>query len=195
MKKYLFIYAVVATVVIVFGGKYLLSERERLECNNRALMTDVNTFRTAAGESAAEVQVLRLRVGEYEELRAADAAKIRDMGVKIRRLESAARSVTATTVEVKVLVRDTIIVRDTISRVDTVRLFRWRDSWVSVEGEIYRDSVSCDVRSIDTLQQIVYRVPRKFLFFRFGTKAIKQQIISTNPHTEVRYTEYIKVEK
>ena len=124
-----------------------------------------------------------------EELRFEDAAKIRDMGLKIRRLESAAKSITTTTVEVRVPVVDSVVV------LDTVRLFCWRDSWVTVEGKIAQDSVECKVHSVDTLKQIVYRVPRKFLFFRFGTKAIKQHIVSSNPHTEVVYTEYIKIGK
>ena len=195
MKKYLFIYALITTAIIVFGSRYLLSENSRLEANNRTLMADIDIFRTDAERATAAVQVLRLKVGEYEELRAADAAKIREMGVKIRRLQSAATSVTKSEVEVKALLRDTIIVRDTVHRVDTLRLFRWSDSWVTVDGVIDSDSVHCSVKSVDTLHQMVYRIPRKFLFFRFGTKALRQQIVTSNPHNKIVYTEYIKIEK
>lgn len=189
MKKYLIIYAVVATAVIVFGAKFMARQTARLRNNNVALSQSVEYYRTETERAAASAQVLRLKVGEYEELRAADAAKIRDMGLKIRRLESTAKSITTTTVEVRVPVVDSVVV------LDTVRLFCWRDSWVTVEGKIAQDSVECKVHSVDTLKQIVYRVPRKFLFFRFGTKAIKQHIVSSNPHTEVVYTEYIKIGK
>lgn len=191
MRKYLAIYAIVATAVIVVGAKYLLKENARLENNNYALIESVKTYRTKADESAASVQVLRLKVGEYEELRAADAERIRKLKIKLKRLESASKSVTKTTVDITVPLCDTVILRDTLRLHDTVRLFRWRDSWVTVDGVIDNDSVSCSVSSVDTLHQIIHRIPRRFLFFRYGTKAIRQEIVSSNPHTEVVYSEVV----
>lgn len=191
MRKYLAIYAIVATAVIVVGAKYLLKENARLENNNYALIESVKTYRTKADESAASVQVLRLKVGEYEELRAADAERIRNLKIKLKRLESASKSVTKTAVDITVPLRDTVILRDTLRLHDTVRLFRWRDSWVTVDGVIDKDSVSCSVSSVDTLHQIIHRIPRRFLFFRYGTKAIRQEIVSSNPHTEVVYSEVV----
>lgn len=191
MRKYLAIYAIVATAVIVVGAKYLLKENARLENNNSALLQSVKTYRTRADENAASVQVLRLKIGEYEELRAADAERIRKLGIKLKRLESASKSVTKTAVNISAPLRDTVILRDTLRLHDTVRLFRWRDSWVTVDGVIDNDSVSCSVTSIDTLHQIIHRIPRRFLFFRYGTKAIRQEIVSSNPHTEVVYSEVV----
>lgn len=191
MRKYLAIYAIVATAVIVVGAKYLLKENARLENNNYALIESVKTYRTKADESAASVQVLRLKVGEYEELRAADAERIRKLKIKLKRLESASKSVTKTAVDITVPLRDTVILRDTLRLHDTVRLFRWRDSWVTVDGVIDNHSVSCSVSSVDTLHQIIHRIPRRFLFFRYGTKAIRQEIVSSNPHTEVVYSEVV----
>ncbi|MBQ7309966.1 MAG: hypothetical protein IJW88_10490 [Alistipes sp.] len=191
MRKYLAIYAIVATAVIVVGAKYLLKENARLENNNSALLQSVKTYRTKADENAASVQVLRLKIGEYEELRAADAERIRKLGIKLKRLESASKSVTKTAVNISAPLRDTVILRDTLRLHDTVRLFRWRDSWVTVDGVIDNDSVSCSVTSVDTLHQIIHRIPRRFLFFRYGTKAIRQEIVSSNPHTEVVYSEVV----
>lgn len=191
MRKYLVFYAIVATAVIVVGANYLLKENARLENNNSALLQSVKTYRTKADENAASVQVLRLKIGEYEELRAADAERIRKLGIKLKRLESASKSVTKTAVNISAPLRDTVILRDTLRLHDTVRLFRWRDSWVTVDGVIDNDSVSCSVTSVDTLHQIIHRIPRRFLFFRYGTKAIRQEIVSSNPHTEVVYSEVV----
>ncbi len=191
MRKYLIIYSIVATAVIVVGAKYLLKENARLENNNYALTQSVKTYRTKADESSASVQVLRLKVGEYEQLRAADAERIRNFKIKLKRLESTSKSVTKTAVNITAPLRDTVILRDTLRLHDTVRLFRWRDSWVTVDGVIDNDSVSCSVSSVDTLHQIIHRIPRRFLFFRYGTKAIRQEIVSSNPHTEVVYSEVV----
>ena len=195
MRKYLFIYALVTTAIIVVGGRYFLGENARLENNNSALMQSVKTYRTRAEESAASVQVLRLKIGEYESLRAADAERIRKLGVKLKRLQSAAKSVTTTAVNITAPVRDTVILRDTLHLYDTVRLFRWQDNWVTIDGVIDSDSVACTLRSVDTLHQVVYRVPRRFWFIKFGTKALRQHIVSSNPHSEIVYTEYVKIEK
>ena len=195
MKKYLFIYAVLTTAVIFIGGKYLISEQRRLQNNNYSLLQRVEYYRTSADESAASVQALRLKVGEYEELLAADAEKIRAMGVKLRRLESVAKSVVATDVAIKAPLRDTVFIRDTLRQIDTLRLFRWNDSWVTVDGVISADSVECRVQSVDTLRQIVHRIPRRFLFIKYGTKALRQEIISSNPHSKIVFTEYIKIER
>ena len=78
---------------------------------------------------------------------------------------------------------------------DTLRHFRWQDPWVRVEGIIRRDSVQCRICSVDTLRQIVHRIPHRFLFIRWGTKALRQEIVSQNPHTRIVYTEYIRIER
>lgn len=193
MKKYLFLYAVCTTALLIGTYGRNRSEIARLVQNQAALTQDLVHYRTQLGEEAASAQALRLRCAEFEKLRTNDAERIRRLGIRLRRVEAAARSVTATTVEVRVPVHDTILVRDTLR--DTVRLFRWHDAWVTVEGILKADSVRCHVASVDTLRQIVHRVPRRFLFFRWGTKALRQEIVSANPHTRIVYSEYIRLER
>ena len=89
--------------------------------------------------------------------------------------------------------RDSIIVRDTLR--DTVRIFLGGDVWSRVAGVIRGDSLRYSVQSIDTLFQVVHRVPRRFLFFRYGTKAIRQEIVSSNPHTRLVYSEYVELSR
>lgn len=84
---------------------------------------------------------------------------------------------------------------DTLPVRDTARVFRWRDTWVSVEGRIGRDSAACRIRSVDTLRQAVHRIPRRFLFTAGALKALRQEIVSTNPHTRIVYAEYVKIER
>ena len=55
--------------------------------------------------------------------------------------------------------------------------------------------MTCRIESVDTLRQIVHRVPRRFLFIRFGTKAVRQEIVSSNPHTRIVYAEYVRFVK
>lgn len=172
MKKYLFLYAVAVTALLVCGYGRYRRENRRLTQNQHALAAGIERYRTRLGQEAASVQALRLRCAEFEELRAADAAEIRRLGIKLRRLEAAARTATATKVEIRTPVRDTVVVRlsDTLVVRDTLRLFRWRDAWVRVEGAVTADSVLCRVESADTLRQVVHRIPRRFLFIRWARK-------------------------
>lgn len=135
-----------------------------------------------------------------------DAERIRQLGIRLRRVEAAATLATATEIDVQVPLHDTIARRDFAAvcdsgrlaaavRFDTVRSFRWRDPWVTVEGRIRGDSADCRVESVDTLRQVVHRVPRRFLFIRFGTKAVRQEIVSSNPHTRIVYAEYVRFAK
>lgn len=197
MKKYLLLYAVVVTALLIGVYRRYHTENRRLAQNQTALTAGIAHYRTKAGAEAASVQALRLRCGEFESLRAADAEEIRRLGIRIRRLEAAAKAVTETKAEVRMPLRDTVVVRghDSLPMRDTLRVFRWRDPWVSIEGRIGRDSVACRIRSVDTLRQVVHRIPRRFLFIRWGTKALRQEIVSTNPHTRIIHAEYVKIER
>ena len=195
MKRFLLIALIIAGGLLWVQSARLRSEkreRRRLESNQTALMSDVEIYRTKAGKAAASNMVLNLRVSELERLRAADAESIRDLGIKLKRVESTAKTATATVVELRAKLRDTAVGAVII---DSMRTFRWRDPWVTVEGLIERDSVACRVESIDTLRQVVHRVPRRFLFIRWGTKAIRQEVMSSNPHTRIVYTDYIELKK
>ena len=172
---------------------YLHDEKQRLELNQQALLTDVELYRTAAGESAASVGALTLEIGELREARSRDAEQIRDLGIRLRRAESYARSVTQSEYITQTVLRDSIIIRDTIR--DTVRIFLSGDTWSRVEGVIRGDSIGIAVHSIDTLFQVVHRVPRRFLCFRYGTKGIRQEIVSSNPHTQLVYSEYVELKR
>ena len=144
MKKYLFAYAVLATALLFFTCRHYRAENRRLVENQTALAADVTRYRTRLGAEAASVQALRLRCGEFETLRAADAEQIRRLGIRLRRLEAAAKAVAVTDAEIRTPLRDTVVVRihDTLPVRDTVRMFRWRDPWISVEGRIGRDSAA-----------------------------------------------------
>ena len=204
MKKYLILYAVLVTAALIFALRHYRSENQRLTQNQEALAADLTHYRTRAGEEAASAQVLRLRCAEFERLRAEDAAEIRRLGIRLRRLEATARLASTTQTRFQAPLKDTIAVRrDTPGildptgspQFDTLKTFRWHDPWIRIEGCIDRDSVRCRVSSVDTLRQVIHRIPRRFLFIRWGTKALRQEIVSSNPHTRIVYAEYIRIER
>lgn len=196
------------------------AERRRMQSNNEVLTDSVEFYRTESGRSAASRQVFELRASELERYNAQLAATVRELRIKARRLEAAAMTATRTEVQITAPLepagpqpsawekygagvrRAADSVKAALDRkfsglpsVPEAKVFRWSDRHVSVDGIIRADSVNCQVVSIDTLQQVVHRVPRRFLFIRWGTKAVRQEVVSSNPHTNIIYTEYIELKK
>lgn len=196
MKRYLILGVLLLAAALglaLRNNARLRADRSRLEDNQRALIDAAAYYETQAGTSAASVERLTLTVAEVKAQRDDLAKTCRELRVKVRRLEAASTTATQTEIEAHAPLRDTIvIVKNEPIRTQT---FRWADSWITVDGLLRRDSVVCRIRSIDTLRQIVHRVPRKFLFIRWGTKAIRQEIASSNPHTKIVYSEYIEMKR
>ena len=182
--------AIVATVVCSLIIVHLHDENQRLRRNQHSLLSDITLYQTKAGESAASVEVLELELHELREHRAKDAEHIKELGIKLRRAESYAKSVAQMQREASIPLRDSVVERDSIKIFNTTL-----DCHTRLRGRVSTDSLYVDISQRDTIYQVVHRVPRKFLFFRFGTKAIHQDVWSSNPNTEIVYTEYIELSK
>lgn len=196
MKKFLLIYAVGATLLLIAGTVAIcctIKKNQRLRNNFETLTTETKFYKTRLGESAASTLALQLELDEFRKLHAQDVERIKALKLKLRRVESIATTAAESEVAVSAPLRDTIIIRESI--IDTLSHFAWSDKWVSIEGLINGEKVDCNIHSIDTIRQIIHRVPRRFLFIPYGTKAIRQEVVSSNPHTHIVYAEYIELPK
>ena len=197
MTKYLLIAIGILAIAFLWGGlEYERGEASRLMENQAALLDEVKFYQTERGKSAASVQALTLSKNELEKNFEEKCQLVEELGLKVKRLQSMSHTGTSSHIDVHTETRDSLIyeVRDSIVYVDTLKLFAWSDPpWVSVRGAIHDGNVDLDVQSRDTLVQIVHRVPKRFLFFRYGTKAIRQEVVSKNPHTRIVYSEYIEL--
>lgn len=193
--KKILICALITTVLAIAVLSYALhkesAEKSRYKANQTALLADVEYYRTESGKNAASVQKLTLSYDELKKNYADVCRTAEELDLKVKRLQSVSNTATRTEVEVRTVVKDSIVYRE--GRIDSLLAFRWADTWVEVSGEIERDSVSLDICSTDTLMQFVHRVPHKFLFFKWGCKAIRQEIVSKNPHTKIIYTDYLEL--
>ena len=195
MKKFLLIYAMGATLLLIICALMLHhsnKETKRLRNNTEALMSEVKFYKTKMDESAASVLALDLKLKEYKELYARDVERIKSLQVRPRRVESVAKVATQCEIEAAAPLSSTDTIRE-VGVSDSLPTFHWNDKWVTIEGAIRNDSLLCKINSVDTIHQVVHRVPRRFLFIRYGTKAIRQEIVSSNPHTHIVYTEYIEL--
>lgn len=193
MKKIL-LYVNVALILTVSVLSYWLNnvreEKKRLADNQEALLSDVDYYKTESGKNAASVLKLELSKSELEN-HCQDLIKtIDDLNIKIGRIQSASTTVTKTEVEIQTVVRDSIVYRDLPVN---LKVIKWRDPWVTLNGVLDGETFSAKIESVDTLSQVVHRIPKKFLFIKWGTKAIRQEVVSSNPHSKIVYTEYIEL--
>jgi hypothetical protein len=201
MKKYLIIICLVLATLSAWLSHSLVKNRaecKRLQSNQEALMKSVELYETQAGESAASVNRLQLNYDDLERHYNNVCLEAKNLGIKVKRLQSVAQTGTHTDIKIQTEVKDSIIYayKENLVYIDTVKWFSWHDPpWVDITGVIDSGRVNLNVQSVDTLLQIVHRVPKRFLFFRWGTKAIKQEIISKNPHAKIIYSDYIELKK
>ena len=195
MRRYAVIVVLIlclCAVVMYFRG--VVKENLRLERNQVALLSDsLSHYRTKTGELVSSVEQLEMTIGELRRHRSELVGQLKSMKIRLREVQSLTTTILENRVEVFVPIRDTIYL-DT-GKVVKAQSFHWSDTWTSIQGVIQDDSVRVKYHSRDTLLQVVRVVPKRFLFFRWGVKEIRQDVKVSNPNTVVTFSEFIKITK
>lgn len=177
-----------------------VKEKERLKENQDALLSEIKFYRTTDSLSAASVQRITLSKGELREHRR-DLLNIFDnLDIKVIRVKTASTTRIKSSSKIRTPIRDSIRILDPIpyttkKRIDTLRCINYADKWLTISGCQENDEFIGMIESRNTIDQIVHRVPRKFLFFKWGTKAIRQEVVSRNPNSIIIFTEYLELKK
>lgn len=204
MKKFFIISFVVLLAAVGTLASWLAIEKtecKRLAANQEALMNECAEYQSESERNAMNTLELQLTYDELNEHYQDIVAKAEDLNLKVKRLQSVSDAGTNTEVKIQTVLRDSIIYRDRIltdtlyKYIDTIKAFNWSDPWILCNGSIYNDSIKMNIASTDTITQFVHRIPKKWWFFRWGTKAIQQDIVCSNPHTRLTYTKYIELKK
>lgn len=176
--------------VFVLGRLYKRSKEEnrRLRANQGVLFSETVFYRTKDSLSVADVERLTLTNREFSRYCGELKQKIRKLNLRIKDLQSVSRTATVSNHPVAVIVKDSILPQQR----DTLKCIDFHDPYLTFTGCIEKQEFRGLIRTRDTLIQTVYRIPRKFLFIRWGTKAIRQKIISCNPYSQIVCDEYIE---
>lgn len=193
MKKYIVI-AVVILLGVITGLSYLLKQEKievgRLAGNQRSLLEDVTFYRTKDSLSAASVERLQLTNREFERYCGDLKSQVEQLGIKVKRLQSVASTGTETRYQVDVQLKESVVVRDSLV---TLKCIELHNPYLDLSGCIEADRFVGNIVSRDTLIQAVHRVPHQFWFIKWGCKAIRQEVVSKNPYTQITYSEYIEL--
>lgn len=189
-------------VIIVFGAFVVLTlfirsyrkQREELSImteNYSTLIQRAEYYQTKDSLSAAGVNRLILRERELKEYNQELSNTIRSLNIKLIRVQSASRTSVESTYNIRAPTVDTIVISD--RRIDSASVIRYSDEYIRVSGIVANGVFSGNIKTYDTIVQVVHRIPHKWWFFRWGTKSIRQEVVSKNPHSEIKFTEYIEL--
>ncbi len=195
MSKYLLVAVLLLSGIVYIQYRrnvHLANERDRYQANNTALLSEVRRMRIDSTTLAVDTKGLRLTVEEYKRFRAQDAETIKKLGVKIKNLEAAAKHQLEVEGPIDAVVKDTVFIRD------TVPLLRQKVEMITphiqLTGMIEDSRLKGQIRVPVTLNQAIW-VEYKGWWFWKRVKAIHQSISSDNPYVDIKYTEYIQMQK
>ena len=201
--KVIFLVLIPLALVVTFKECHdLRGEADRTKENQDILLHNgmVEIGRTQSGRPRASVSAITLKTSDLK--RNPDsllAVNRKELKIKNSRIMAAATTSTTTKVDVKAAIQ--AVPHDTCSLLsgpyrppDVSQTVSWSDPWITLRGEIEGDSIQMHIESRDTLQMIVHRVPKKFLFFRYGTKGVRMEVVGQNPHSQLSYPKIIMLE-
>ena len=201
MKKYLIGLIIILGLTIWGSGMVIHSmrkENKRLDNNQDVLMSDVHRYQTKDSLNVVAVNALTLRNNELRNHKDSLVSLAEELGIKVRRLQSITNLGATANYIVKTEVKDSLIyvvndgvkiIRDTLKCIDLI------EPYLKLQGCIVNDTFQGLIEDFVPLTQFVERIPKKFLFIKYGTKGIRQQITSKNKHVSFDYLEYIELKK
>ena len=189
MKKWLF--AIIAVLILAVSSLIKRNQTIQSECSRQSgniatLMGDIKRYKVRDSLNALSVSALNLTVNELKEFRANDARLIKELEIENKHLEA--------------------LMKAGIHSSETIYADRWHplpdrpdclevnSKWSHVIACFKDSTVYYNIR--DSLAAVVHRIPkRKFLWWSWGTKGYKLELVNFNPNTKIDYNEFIKVSK
>lgn len=191
MKKSIIIGLIILTMLVsisVLWNMYSTEkeERERQQSNVEILNSDIKRYKVRDSLNIASVEALNYTVDELKKYRADDLRLINDLKIKNKNLESLTKVTTYTT--------DTIYKDHWHPAANNPNCLEYSDKWATITACFKDSTVAYSLR--DSLDIAVSRVPKhKFLWWRWGTKGYKINVVNFNSRSSVEYVEYILVRK
>ena len=175
------------SLVIGIGGFLCWENRENRvlrkeirELSVRLAQADekMDTFCIHDSIPVTKIQVVEVDKTDYKK-QLADKETIKELGLRVKQLESENRTLLAT--------RDTVVLSPLGDSV-----YGYRDKWVTFRYLMKEGVLDYSVR--DSLTTYVAReYKHRFLWFKWGTKGYNVLIVSHNPKSRVEYSKYIKI--
>ena len=197
------------TIVVIVFGLFTLSapffklrryekKIERLEANEKVLLSSCETYKVSDSLSAAKVNELQLSLKQAQAYNAEYLNTINKLKLDKKGLQTIIASSAETNRKLTAKLADSIRIDTVIRDTTHIKHFAFRDTWTTASGIIWPDSIHLNMQSRDSLLATIFVERKKFLFIKlpiklFGFKQKGLTIVSKNPHTSINHVDFITV--
>ncbi len=191
-KKILYVIIVLAIVIMARGTNYALRKqyekdisglKEQLAHAQQYVPMEKDTVYLPG--DTVEVSTSPVIMAELKTLRKQhliDERIIKDLGLKLKQLDAVQTTVTET--------KDTA----RAEYCHNLKIYSYDDRWSHLEFSLSDSTFYYNIR--DSLATVVYHeYKHRFLWWRWGVKGYKVKVVNFNPHSTIRYNQYVKPEK
>ena len=171
---------------------FLFFENSILKKENKVLQTNVTTLLTGAEQykvndslNAATIANLELSISEYRRYKAEDKKLLERLKIDNKRLKGIIKTQTESFYEQTTLLRDSVkmlLSPDSVEIPVNIKTARFADQWHSLNVTIQGDSLNYKLRTKESLLITNHVVPKRFLFFKFGCREVRTEVVSKNPY-------------
>ena len=164
----------------------------KLREENISLQTNVNTLIEGAEQykvndslKAATIANLELSISEYRRYKAEDKKLLESLKIDNKRLKGIISTQTESFYKQTTLLRDSVkmlLTPDSIEVPVKIKVASFSDTWHSLNINIQGDSLNYRLRTKESLLITNHVVPKRFLFFKFGCREVRTEVVSKNPY-------------
>ena len=178
--KTIVIYAFAIMVVIGVISKLVdtvkkqKAEIQRLDRNIDAMNEAEVEYISKLGDAAVKRKALELSAKELKKQNADLYNEVKALDVRLKDALSVSKVVTKTVIK-EVVRTDTV---------NGVVVAEYRDPWNTIRSEQRGDSTELSYQGNDTIVGVISIRKKRFLFFRWGVKAVDYDISNKNPKTK-----------
>ena len=192
MRKAFGIVVAILIVMVTLLSYQLDKERknvDRLSDNQTSLIEDVEYYRTEDSLSVGSVHKLTLTLEEYQRLDKSKSDTIKDLGYKLSRVNSEQEIKTESNHKIKVPIKN-----HTLPNNLTAPCFNYSSPFLDVTGCVIDSILHAEIKMRADLQIIAHRVPKQWWFIKWGTKAVKVDVISKDKNCTITHNRYIELQ-
>ena len=182
-----------AVLMVLFGAitkmvdtiRKQRAEIGRLERNIEA-MNDVQIeYKTKLGDAAVKRKALEMSHKELKKTNSDLYKEVDALNVRVKDALSATRTVTKTVI--KEVVRTDTVAGELIAGelIAGELIAEYRDAWNTIQARVKQDSTELIYQGRDTITGVITVRKKRFLFFRWGVKAIERDISNKNPNSKI----------
>ena len=170
---------------LFFANAKLKSENEILQTNVGTLLTGAEQYKVKDSLQVATIANLELSISEYRRYKAEDKKLLESLKIDNNRLKGIIKTQTESFYEQTTLLRDSVrmlLNPDSVEIPVNIKTARFADQWHSLNVTIQGDSLNYLLRTKESLLITNHVVPKRFLFFKFGCREVRTEVVSKNPY-------------